>query len=311
MGDNAILGEEQLAGSSLGYQVGDHYKIHEHTAEVLESINKRLNDDDKTLRPYRRALTFSQIIQKDLVPILISSSNEIDIFDSVVRLMVNITLPVECLFPMEVVGNSEAGKEAVFELNHSLRRTKELYRDSRTTRPIMERLCLIVSKHIETSSGEGEVTVANNCLLLLRNILRIPVVDTSLPNNPSRNGKCSIQNQIMWNLFSQNLDKILLDLINHSLSGHWSTAIMQLICLVYKDQPVQTLQQLLQSFLESTMSDSSEDNESNTSPQEVNGSCSSDLRSLEHSDDSSDNSASRSSPGGMQPRRKESNKRCY
>jgi len=311
MGDNAILGEEQLAGSSLGYQVGDQYKIHEHTAEVLESINKRLNDDDKTLRPYRRALTFSQIIQKDLVPILISSSNETDIFDSVVRLMVNITLPVECLFPMEVVGNSEAGKEAIFELNHSLRRTKELYRDSRTTRPIMERLCLIVSKHIESSSAE--VMTANNCLLLLRNILHIPVVDT----NSTRNGKCSIQNQIMWNLFSQNLDNVLLDLICHNLSRHWSPTIVQLIALVYKDQHVVTLQRLLQNFLESSMSDSSEDNESNTSPQEMNGSCSSDLRSLEHSDDSSDNGGCRSSPDAnrMSPNKnenkKQSNKRCH
>ena len=36
--------------------------IHEQTANVLDNINKRLNEEEKGLRTYRRALAFSKVI---------------------------------------------------------------------------------------------------------------------------------------------------------------------------------------------------------------------------------------------------------
>ena len=47
----------------------------------------------------------------------------------------------------------------------------------------------------------------------------------------------------------------------------WITPLVQLIALVYKDQHVNTLERLLNLWLESSLSESSEDNESNTTPQ--------------------------------------------
>merc|ERR1719239_174528 len=94
----------------------------------------------------------------------------------------------------------------------------------------------------------------------------------------------------MWNLFAQNLDKTILDLIAHQNSGVWCVSVVQLVALVYKDQHVITLQKLLQDFLESNLSESSEDNESNTSNQYQPGSCS------PSSDDSSDQPSRDNSP---------------
>ena len=45
--------------------------------------------------------------------------------------------------------------------------------------------------------------------------------------------------------------------------------LLYVISLVFQDQHVITLQKLLQDFLESNMSESSEDNESNTSNQVI------------------------------------------
>ena len=73
-----------------------------------------------------------------------------------------------------------------------------------------------------------------------------------------------------------------------------STPLVQLIALIYKDQHVTTLERLLNIWLESSLSDSSEDNESNTSPhniQDGNGCCSSSLLTSTEpnsTDDSSD-----------------------
>jgi hypothetical protein len=46
----------------------------------------------------------------------------------------------------------------------------------------------------------------------------------------------------------------------------WSITMVQLIALTYKDQHVGTLQKLLNVWFEASFSESSEDNESNTSP---------------------------------------------
>ena len=62
---------------------------------------------------------------------------------------------------------------------------------------------------------------------------------------------------------------------------------MQLIALIYKDQHVHTLQSLLALWLDTELSDSSESNESNTSPQDQNGSCSSPVTSGSGETDSS------------------------
>lgn len=51
------------------------------------------------------------------------------------------------------------------------------------------------------------------------------------------------------------------------LKGEWRLTVVQLIALLYKDQHVPTLEKLLQQWFEaSVLSESSEDNESNTSP---------------------------------------------
>ena len=76
---NVIYNEDQMIVNDLGHQVringiitdqrndvcnvlqvGDTYLIHDQTSKVLDSINKRLNEEDKNLRTYRRALSFSQ-----------------------------------------------------------------------------------------------------------------------------------------------------------------------------------------------------------------------------------------------------------
>merc|ERR1719491_1158662 len=89
----------------------------------------------------------------------------------------------------------------------------------------------------------------------------------------------SRQHQVLWNLFAHNLDSVIMSLIESDHFKIWSTPLVQLIALVYKDQHVTTLERLLHVWLESSLSESSEDNESNTSPQhqcqDGNGCCSS------------------------------------
>ena len=69
----------------LGHFIGDDYKIAHNAQETLEMLNRRLLDENKTLRTFRRSLGFSQIITKDLAPILLATKDEEDVFMACVR----------------------------------------------------------------------------------------------------------------------------------------------------------------------------------------------------------------------------------
>jgi hypothetical protein len=62
----------------------------------------------------------------------------------------------------------------------------------------------------EDKITQSECQSMNSCLLLLRNVLHIPE-DRVL--SPSGSAHYSKQNQILWNLFTQSVDKILIQLM--------------------------------------------------------------------------------------------------
>lgn len=63
--------------------------------------------------------------------------------------------------------------------------------------------------------------------------------------------------------------QILIDLIANSNRRQWAVLIIELIALIFKNQHVDKMAKLLTKMNETVISDSSEDNESNTSPHSV------------------------------------------
>ena len=61
--ESKVLLSIDVMMTTVYHQVGDAYLIHGQTSQVLDSINKRLSEEDKSLRTYRRALAFSQVRQ--------------------------------------------------------------------------------------------------------------------------------------------------------------------------------------------------------------------------------------------------------
>nr|O44431.1 RecName: Full=Protein timeless [Drosophila hydei] len=128
--------------------------------------------------------------------------------------------------------------------------------------------------------------------MLLRNILHIPETHAHflMPVLQSSGGhQVSMQNTILWNLFIQSIDKLLLYLMTCPQRALWGVTMVQLIAMIYKDQHVNTLQKLLNLWFEASLSESSEDNESNTSPPKKGSGDSSPMLTSDPTSDSSDN----------------------
>lgn len=269
--------------ASLGNMQGDNYVVSPDCSSILEEITCKLLMEDHTLRTYRRAIGFGQNVRKDIMPMLINVKDP-QILDNVVRLMVNLTVPIECLLSVDVMSRTEIGRHTIYELNRLLYTSKEVFVDSKATKAITDYMKSILEvDHKQLSLSQCESV--NNCLLLLRNILHIP---ESLYHEQPHS---SMQNQILWNLFTQSIDKLLIHLMSSPQKSVWGVTIVQLIALIYKDQHVGTLQKLLNHWFEAiSNSESSDDNESNTSPpkQFVSGS-SSPMLTSDPTSDSSDN----------------------
>nr|AFS34623.1 timeless [Clunio marinus] len=259
---------------------GDTYIVNDDCISILEEISCKLSMEDHTLRTYRRAIGFGQNVKRDIVPLLISAKDP-EIRDSAVRLMVNLTVPIECLLSVEILSQTEIGRHTIYELNRLLYTIKEVFVDLKATKAIIEYMKSILEADHKLSVAQCESI--NNCLLLLRNILHIP------EHIHQQKSHTSMQNQILWNLFTQSIDKLLIHLMSCPQKSFWGVAIVQLIALMYKDQHVGTLQKLLNHWFEASQTDSSDDNESNTSPPKQSSGDSSPMLTSDPTSDSSDN----------------------
>ncbi|CAG7727040.1 unnamed protein product [Allacma fusca] len=227
------------------------YNIRDTCESGLEELLGKLENDGQYFRT-RRTLGTTQVISKDLVPLLIRAGTaQPKLVPKVIRLLTQLTLPVECLLNPDFA-ESEEGSHISVDIESLLRHVKEVFSQFKTTEVIVDRLRQIAEK-MELSLEDCQEI--GDSLLLIRNLLHITETEKQ------------VHNRIVWNLFAQNLDKILLYLMNCEQRHCWGVSMVQLISLIYKDQHVSTLQKLLSQWLENSLTESSEDNESNTSPQ--------------------------------------------
>ena len=255
----------------------------------MKEINYKLTYEDQTLRTFRRAIGFGQNVRSNLIPLLENAKDD-EVLESVIRILVNLTVPVEWLFAVDIMNRTEVGRHTIFELNKLLYSCKEAFTDSKSTKSVVEYM-----KHILESDSKlspHKCDQINNCLLLLRNILHIPETHAHflMPVLQTNGGhQVSMQNTILWNLFIQSIDKLLLYLMTCPQRALWGVTMVQLIAMIYKDQHVSTLQKLLNLWFEASLSESSEDNESNTSPPKKGSGDSSPMLTSDPTSDSSDN----------------------
>lgn len=161
------------------------------------------------MRTYRRSISFGQNIKKDLVPLLIHAKEDATI-ELLIRILVNLTIPIECLLSVDIISRNDFGRHTIFEINNLLSSTKVAFTDQRATKVVIDFLKKNVDSENKKKLTSDHCTNISNSLLLLRNILHIPEEPHGQVYNGPPHAK---QNQILWNIFSQSIDKILIKLM--------------------------------------------------------------------------------------------------
>lgn len=175
----------------------------------METILHNIITEDKYLLTFRRNISFGQNIKKDFIPLLIHAQDD-KTLELLIKILVHLTIPIECLLSVDVISKSEFGRHTIYEINNLLNSTKVAFTDHRATKVIIEFLKKNVSSDHKSELSAKQCTNISNSLLLLRNILHIPE-DYQTSNYIG--SQHLVQNQILWNIFSQSIDKLLIKLM--------------------------------------------------------------------------------------------------
>lgn len=187
-------------------------------SEILSDISKKLSLEDRSLRSFRRAIGLGEHIRKDLLPLLIhvkddtKTQDATKILDATIKILVNLTIPVECLLSTDAASKTDAGRHIIFDINKLLYSSKEAFVDGRSIKAVTDHMKFVIKGGANLEMEQCDSI--NNCLLLLRNILHVPEHRMQISNCPLAHS--SLQNRILWNLFTQSIDKLLLHLMTYS-----------------------------------------------------------------------------------------------
>lgn len=129
-----------------------------------------------------------------------------------IKILVNLTIPVECLLSVDTVAKTDIGRHTVFEINNLLSSTKIATTDYRATKVIIDFLKKNAHSDQKPNLSPEQCTNISNTLLFLRNILHIPE-DLNCLSATYGGPPHTVQNQLLWNLFSQSIDKVLIKLM--------------------------------------------------------------------------------------------------
>lgn len=253
----------------LGCFVADKYVATPNCRVKIEEILHRLVQD-KARWHFRRSLFMNKLIPKNLLPTLINVKEDKGILEATIKVLQELMTPVECLMPVHIMGRSVEGCRIINELDRSIANAKKLFLDTKITKALVD----LMSTFFQDTKGPSleECELINHCLLLVRNLLHVSSIPSPQPKSgqlsfnqqgrPNENGVLT-EDQIMWNLFAQRFDNVIIQLLTCDQQHLWNITMVQLVSLMYRDQQQGTIRKLINEWLELSLAESSEDDENN------------------------------------------------
>ncbi|XP_078377463.1 protein timeless homolog isoform X3 [Oculina patagonica] len=223
-----------LAG--LGYSEGSDYYKSPDCLESLKDLVRFLRRDDTTCE-IRRQLGYSEVLQNDLVAILKScSSKEREIFDMVIRLMVNLTQPAVLCFGNNIP-DEKTGQHYYLDIVTQLQSYKEAFTEKEVMSVIGRELGRLLQMEWDDRLEDDSLLI-ERILLLIRNILHVPA---NKQVEKRTDDDASVHDQVIWNLHANGIDDLLLFIASSPDERRWSMHILEIVSLMLREQNPESL----------------------------------------------------------------------
>ncbi|CAG7818750.1 unnamed protein product [Allacma fusca] len=237
--------------NTIGYADEDkYYKDPECLASVKDLVlYLRRDDDDHSIR---RLLGQSEIVHRDLLPLIKHYSTDVELYDVVLRLLVNLTNPALLVYEEEIPKN-KTYRNYFHQITEHLQAYKQAFADELVWKRICERLKNLLALEWENRLENDKLTI-ERILILIRNVLQVP----ANPAEEKRNDDdASVHDQIVHAMHQADVLEVLLKMSSNSDSAHeYCLHIIEIISLMLREQ---TGEQLAKSNLERSLSEKLKD----------------------------------------------------
>ncbi|RZF49039.1 hypothetical protein LSTR_LSTR011401 [Laodelphax striatellus] len=221
--------------SSLGHFDGLTYAIDPYCKESIKDLIRFLRRDTED-HSVRRFLGSSKVLKTDLVPILIHHSDNDELFDVVLRLIMNLTTPALIVY-QEQIPNDKSDRNLYLQLISQLQEGKEAFTDPDVWNVLVKN----IGKLLETESYERDEDTSRTLeriLILARNVLAVPS-DAEYERRPDND--VTVHDKVLWAMHKARMDEIFLYIASSEKEQQVYMHILEIVSLMLREQNPSTL----------------------------------------------------------------------
>ncbi|XP_069762514.1 protein timeless homolog [Narcine bancroftii] len=220
--------------NALGYLEGDHYHKEPDCLESIKDLIRFLRHEDET-RAIRQQLGAAQIVQNDLLPIIAQYPQEKMLYETVIRLLVNLTQPALLCFGK--VPTSPTSRHHFLQVVSYLQGYKEAFANEKVFVVLSEKLYDLLQLDWEQRQEEDNLLI-ERILLLVRNVLHVPA---DLEEEKNIDDDASVHDKVLWAMHMSGMDDLIKFLAASQEEQQWAMHILEIISLVFRNQDPEQL----------------------------------------------------------------------
>ncbi|XP_074037876.1 circadian regulator timeout [Leptinotarsa decemlineata] len=217
--------------SALGYfdAAQNKYFADSNSLETVKDLVRYLRRDDEN-HDIRRQLGQIKVLQTDLLPLLKSYHEEDDLFDVLLRLIMNLTTPPLLLWNFEVP-KEKSTRNFYMQVEDHLKSYKEAFTEEGVWAVLSTRLSKILEVD-NAERGEENGVKIERILILVRNVLFVPAdASERRPDNDA-----SLHDQVVWALQKSGMLDIILFMTSSADEQAYYMYILEIIFFLLREQ---------------------------------------------------------------------------
>ncbi|KAL5009791.1 hypothetical protein ScPMuIL_012096 [Solemya velum] len=228
--------ELQATCSALGCQEkGKGYVREPDCLETVKDLIRFLKREDDTF-DVRRELGHAQILQNDLLPILHTYHKERNLFEAVVRLLVNLTQPAILCF-RNVIPEDKTMRNYYLEIESDLQSYKDAFVDDQLFSVLTEKLGDLLKLDWEHRHEEDRLLI-ERLLILIRNVLHVP---PNMAKEQRTDDDASTHDQLLWTMHTSGMEDLLLYVASSDEERQLSLHVLEIVSLMFREQSPEML----------------------------------------------------------------------
>ncbi|RLU24932.1 hypothetical protein DMN91_003023 [Ooceraea biroi] len=213
----------------LGRFDGHDYHLDKNCLDVIKDLIRYLRRDDD-LHTIRRFLGRTKVLQTDLIKILVHHVNNTELWDILLRLVINLTSSVSVIYNDQIP--TEKTMYSLYQqiISH-LQEYKVALTDNNVWLAVSERLGKLLNIDSAERDEENELTI-ERILVFIRNVLQVPSSD----NDKRVNNDATVHDEILFAFNASNIVDTLIFMIGNNKEQQYHMQILEIISLMLREQ---------------------------------------------------------------------------